>query len=204
MTVKKNFRASRDIYKSALRASTHCLRQCTYPILPYQNENCFRRPWNNALRSFEQSIGGPSDTPHVAKDMLVFMVRGLFIKLHFPYAQYPTRGVTADYLFPIAWEVVKNLELAGFKVLSLTGDKASPNRKFFRMHRRGTTQKSGITYKIRNPYSIEERDIYFISDVPHLIKTVRNCWSNIPSVTTTREPYGYVIHEGLSGKILMG
>ena len=133
---------------------------------------------NNALRSFEQSIGGPSDTPHVAKDMLVFMVRGLFIKLHFPYAQYPTRGVTADYLFPIAWEVVKNLELAGFKVLSLTGDKASPNRKFFRMHRLGTTQKSGITYKIRNPYSIEERDIYFISDVPHLIKTVRNCWSN--------------------------
>jgi len=133
---------------------------------------------NNALCSFEQAISDPNDRPHVAKDMLVFMVRGIFIKLNFPYAQYPTRGIAADCLLPIVWEVVKNLECAGFKVLSLTGDKASPNRKFFRMHRLGTTQKSDVTYKMRNPYSIEKRDIYFISDVPHLIKTVRNCWSN--------------------------
>ena len=131
---------------------------------------------NNTLMSFEQTVN--EDTTSVATQILVFMVRGLFIKLSFPYAQYPTHGITADYLFPIAWEVVKHLECADFKVISLTGDKASPNRKFIRMHRLGTVQKSGTTYKIRNPYSVEERYIYFISDVPHLIKTVRNCWSN--------------------------
>ena len=85
------------------------------------------------------------------------------------YAQYPSHGIAADYLFPIAWEVVKHLECADFKVISLTGDKASPNRKLIRMHRLGTVQKFDTTYKNRNPYSIEERYIYFISDVPYLI-----------------------------------
>ena len=131
---------------------------------------------NNTLHMFEQRV---TDTgPNVAKQKLVFMVRGLFIKLRFPYAQYPICGITADYLFPLAWEVVKHLECAGFKVISLTGDKASVNQKFFRMHRLASGQKSGVVYKVWNPYSIEERDLYFISDVPHLIKTVRNCWSN--------------------------
>ena len=54
---------------------------------------------NNTLLSFEQSK--TNDKPQVAKEMLVFMVR----------------GITADYLFPIAWEVVRNLECAGFKVI---------------------------------------------------------------------------------------
>ena len=30
----------------------------------------------------------------------------------------------------------------------------------------------------KNPYSDDNRDIYFYCDVPHLIKTTRNCWSN--------------------------
>ena len=109
---------------------------------------------NNTLMSFEQSVN--EDKIPVATQMLVFMVWGLFIKLNFPYAQYPTHGITADYSFPIAWEVVKHLECADFKVISLTGDKASPNRKFIRMHRLGTVQKFGTTYKIKNPYSIED------------------------------------------------
>lgn len=135
---------------------------------------------NNSLLSFEQSLND-SDTglglPPVAKQMLVFMVRGLFIKLCFPYAQYPTCGVTADCLFPLAWEVIRHLESVGFKVISLTGDKASPNQKFFRMHYQASGQPS-VTYKIPNPYTAEDRPIFFISDVPHLVKTVRNCWSN--------------------------
>lgn len=92
----------------------------------------------------------------------------------FLYAQFPTRDLSAEVLYPIVWEVIRNLECAGFNVVSLTGDKASVNRKFFGMHK----PASGSTYKVRNPYSQEERYIYFISDAPHLVKTVRNCWSN--------------------------
>ena len=92
------------------------------------------------------------------------MVRGIFIKLNFPYAQYPTCicGITADYmyLFPIAWEVVRNLECAGFKVISMTGDKASPNRIFFRMHRLGTTQSGTTQKKKSGTYQSEKEDWY--------------------------------------------
>ena len=35
---------------------------------------------------------------------------------------------------------------------------------------------SRVLYKALNIYAKEERYIYFISDLPHLIKTVRNCW----------------------------
>ncbi len=51
----------------------------------------------------------------------------------------PTRGVTSDKLLPIVMEVVRNLECAGFKVLSLTADKAAPNRKFFKIQNASST-----------------------------------------------------------------
>ena len=135
---------------------------------------------NNKLCLFEESLTAHDDDhskiPLVAKHMLVFMVRGVFIKLQFPYAQYPTRDLTADVLFSLVWEVIHSLEAAGYKVISLTGDKGSYNTKFFRLHNK--IAKSEVTYKVPNPYTSEKRDIYFISDVPHLIRTVRNCWSN--------------------------
>ena len=139
---------------------------------------------NNSLASFQQSIKEPSSGQSpltIAKHMLVFMVRGLFINLEFPYAQYPTSDLTADSLFPLVWEVIRHLEGAGFKVISLTADKGSCNPKFYRLHHKIYSTKSNhqdVTYKVPNPYTNEKRDIFFISDVPHLIKTVRNAWSN--------------------------
>lgn len=136
-------------------------------------------PVNNTLLNFESSLSqSESTTMPVAKQMLTFMVRGLFIKLHFPYAQYPTSGITAELLFPLVWEVIRSLECAGFKVISVTGDGASQNRKFFRMHKLACSSGSTFTHKVRNPYSKEERYLFFFVDVPHLLKTVRNCWSN--------------------------
>ena len=62
------------------------------------------------------------------------MVRGIFFKLEFPYAHLATEGVTADLLFPIVLDV-RQLESIGLKVICITADGASPNYKFFRMHR---------------------------------------------------------------------
>ena len=51
-------------------------------------------------------------------------------------------------------------------------DGAKPNRKFLQ----GLGCKSeGVIYKTVNRYC-RERNIFFISDVPHLMKTTRNCW----------------------------
>ena len=132
---------------------------------------------NNTLQKFKGMINDNKES-NVAREMLVFMVRRLFIKLRFPYAQYPTQSITADYVFPIVWNVLKHLECAGLKVISLTCDKASPNWNFSRLHRLASGQISGVVNKLINLYSIEKRYLYFISDVPYLLKTVRNCWSN--------------------------
>lgn len=144
---------------------------------------------NNQLSSFEKAC--TSDTPQhpeVATHMLVLMVRGLVTGVRFPYAHFFTAGVTADFLFPIVWKAIQQLEMCGFKVFGVTSDGASPNRKFYRMH--GSAEKGPHhlpLHKVRNPYSQEERYIYFFSDVPHLLKTTRNCWSHPFSNGCTRE-----------------
>ena len=129
---------------------------------------------NNHLESFEQQCNSSSQNEHhnVATHMLMFMVRGIFTSLEFPYGQFPTRDASADTLFPIVWDAVAQLERAGLKVVAFACDGASANRKFYRMH-----GGEGV-YKTQNPYSDEERDIYFFAGVPHLMKTTRNCWSN--------------------------
>ena len=139
---------------------------------------------NSHLLAFEQSLHTDELQPSVAKYMLVFMVRGVIIPLEFPYAQYPTTGITADLLFPVAWEVMRHLECAGLQVHALTCDKASPNRKFFQMHKFESV--NGITCRVDNPYSANKCYIYFFADVPHLIKTVRNAWSNSFAGSKTR------------------
>ena len=102
----------------------------------------------------------------------------LFSSTSHNYAQFATSGATASELYLIVWTVVRQLEIAGFKVISLTCDGASPNCKFFKMH--ACSEESGLTYKVKHRYcnSSEERYIYFVSDVPHLLTTTRNCWSN--------------------------
>ena len=78
---------------------------------------------NNELLKFEQSCKDedgetPGSPLPVAKHMLVFMVRGVFIDLKFPFAQFATQTVTSDQLFPLAWEAVQKLEAADFKVIA--------------------------------------------------------------------------------------
>ena len=60
------------------------------------------------------------------------------------------------------------------KVMGVTMDGASANRKLMKLHR-GASDATDIVYKVYNPFSEEKRHLYFISDPPHLVKTMRNC-----------------------------
>ena len=97
-------------------------------------------------------------------------------------------GVTGKSLYWIMWEGVRRLEQCGFKVASacihkqrnyyfeqvilFVCDGAKPNRRFFNGMGFKDEKKDGVVYKTLNRYSTD-RYIYFISDVPHLIKTTR-------------------------------
>lgn len=129
---------------------------------------------NDQLDKMEQQLDVCRKShSNIGTHMLLFMVRGMFTTLEFPYAHFATRGISADSLFPIVWEAVQRLESCGMTVIAFCCDGASANRKFYKMH--GTS--SGLTYKTSNPFC-EGREIFFICDVPHLIKTTRNCWAN--------------------------
>ena len=135
---------------------------------------------NNDLLALEQEFKRDGAHAPIANHLLVLMVRGIFFKLEFPLAHFATTGVTADQLFPIIWEGVRQVESVGLKVLFITADGASANRKFFRMHRNSNDacMSNVPTYKTQNPFAQEQRPIFFISDPSHLMKTTRNCWSH--------------------------
>ncbi len=130
---------------------------------------------NDQFDVLEQKDG--SRVHKVATHILVIMVRGLLFKLEFPLAHFSTIGITYEYLFPIVWEGIRLLETYGLKVLCVTCDGASPNRKFFGMQKRSSDHT--LCYKTCNVYTDEERSVYFLSDPPHLMKTTRNCWSKL-------------------------
>jgi hypothetical protein len=72
------------------------------------------------------------------------------------------------------------------KVIAAVNDSASPNRKFFTLHAKlGGVLPDGVVYKTPNLFCLA-RMIYFFADVPHLIKTARNCLYNSGSGSCSR------------------
>ena len=84
---------------------------------------------NDELLSLEQEFLSDQDHRPIANHLLVLMVRGIFLKLEFPLAHFGTAGVTADQLFPIGR--CSSSRGIGLKVIFITADNASPNKKFF-------------------------------------------------------------------------
>ena len=135
---------------------------------------------NDELLQYER--GGDVHLP-VAKHIFAVMVRGLFFKFDFPLAHFSTEGVTGNLLYPIICEGIRIVASTGLKVIAITADGASPNRKFFRMH---GSSKDGVVYKTKNVHASDDRDVYFFSDPPHLIKTTRNCLSHSNHASSSR------------------
>jgi len=136
---------------------------------------------NNHLMRFEKDLNGePRSISDIAGTMLVIMVRGLVSKLNFPYAQFACANLTGDQLVDPVWEAIARLERQGLKVLCLTCDGASTNRRLWSIHGKDRDLgDKGVLYKVPNVYAPEaSRYLYFISDPPHLIKTTRNCWAS--------------------------
>ena len=115
---------------------------------------------NNQLSQLEKSCLSETGVSHptIATHMLVLMVRGKFFRLEYPYAHFPTHRLTAASLFSIMWEGIERLEALGFKVIAITGDGASTNRRFLKMHSNGSV---GPSYKTANPFSSDGRSIFF-------------------------------------------
>ena len=135
---------------------------------------------NNHLMNFERSLADEPGETSIASSVLVIMVRGLLSKLNFLYAQFAVANLSGNLMVDPVWEAISRLERQGIRVLALTCDGASANRRLWKLHSKGRdTSERGVLYKVPNIYATDQsRFLYFISDPPHLIKTTRNCWAN--------------------------
>lgn len=70
----------------------------------------------NKLEQAITTITINDEEPQLANSMLVFLVRGLFSKLVFPYVQFPCTALSGNQMYEPFWEVVKRLEFCGFKL----------------------------------------------------------------------------------------
>ena len=122
-------------------------------------------------------------TERVASKVLVFMVNGIASPLKCSLAYFATRSCTGSILFSLAWKAIGYLEVyVGLKVIAMVSDKASANQSFYKLH---PITKNAVSYKANNATD-EKRDVYFFSDAPHLIKTIRNNLANSGSGLNTR------------------
>ena len=130
---------------------------------------------NNLLAAVEQHSKEPDAAQQrpLAKYMLVFMIRGLFNSLKFPYVQFPASSTKGAQLFPLLHKALARMSRLGLKVVTVTCDGASDNRRMYSLH--GTGKK--LTYKMINVFSAGKDPIFSISDPSHLIKTIRNCFA---------------------------
>ena len=107
---------------------------------------------NSHLLEFEKSLGDADDVEAerrpLANSMLVFLVKGSFSELQFPYVQFPCTALSGDQMYEPFWEAMSHLELCGFRVLALTCDGLAANRKLFRLHNPGSTS---LVHKVANP-----------------------------------------------------
>ena len=126
---------------------------------------------NDELRLFESKVKNEEYRQDFATHVIVYMVRGIFTNLVYPFGFFASLGFTAAQLFPCSMEAISIIESIGLKVQVLTSDGATPNRKFFDML---TVEEEGNIYWTTNPHD-KSRTIYFMSDVLHLLKTTRNC-----------------------------
>ena len=59
-------------------------------------------------------LSGEKIQPKLAVTMLVLMVRGLFCKLNYPYAQFACKTISGDLMVDPVWEAVSRLEMLCF------------------------------------------------------------------------------------------
>uniref|UniRef100_A0A7M6DPD0 Uncharacterized protein n=1 Tax=Clytia hemisphaerica TaxID=252671 RepID=A0A7M6DPD0_9CNID len=129
----------------------------------------------------------------IAKYVIVFMVRGICSGLNYSFGHFASEGFESDQIFYCAYEATRILEGIGLKVRAMTADGASPNRKFFNLHRMSEEDNTinGSVYWAKNPWDWE-RNIYFVCDPPHLVKTTRNNLENSHGNRKTRN----LLYEG--------
>lgn len=105
---------------------------------------------SNHLLDLETYESG--STREIVKSMIVLMVRGPFLHINLPYAQFGCSIHTGELLIDPVWEAVSRLERHGIHVMALTCNGASTNRQLWKLH---SKPKKELVYKVPNVFAID-------------------------------------------------
>ena len=107
--------------------------------------------------------------------------------MQYAFGHFASEGFDSDQIFPCALEAIRILESIELHLRAVTADGASPNRTYFNLQELENQEnvKDVVVYWTYNPWS-PLRDIYFICEAPHLIKTTRNKIGNMHGNLNTR------------------
>lgn len=140
---------------------------------------------NDEFKTYQASFGEDetSVNQEFATHVNVFLVRGIFTSLIYPFGYFATSGITASQLYSCAMDAVGVLASIGLETRALVSDGAAVNRKFFKLVAHSTNYDDMFwTWNPHNP----SQKLYLFSDVPHLLKTTRNCFENSKWNNNTR------------------
>ena len=143
---------------------------------------------NDEFDDFNKFIKQGCKEPDQAVYVLTLMVYGSFKYLNYPVGYFAWVVFDSAQLYPVVWEYVGILEGLGIHFRAFESDGASTIRRFFCLHE--CTHKENVliddvVYWTWNRINKAEQ-IFFISDPPHLIKTLVNNLENSHGHLNTR------------------
>ncbi|XP_071174117.1 uncharacterized protein [Mytilus edulis] len=97
-----------------------------------------------------------------------------FTGFRFPFAHFPSTTASGHELYLLLWESVNMLSNFGFKIQFISTDGAQSNRDLFKLLLPEFSSMSPVTCSFKNIYSYDNPKIFFIMDISHVIKKVRN------------------------------
>lgn len=138
------------------------------------------------MKLLENFLDDPDKSyhPEQSSKILCFLVKGVCTSVKEVVATYAVSSVSIKQMYMWTWDVIGALERSGVWVCAFTCDGSSTNRSFIKMHTPVSEDKflpesipGNAIYATINK-AAPHRVLYFISDVPHLLKTIRNCFNN--------------------------
>ena len=102
----------------------------------------------------------------VATHILAFSICGIFVRLEYTLAQFPTTGnkmaihyfyqvclaIPGQELYDIIWSTIRKLKEIGLNAVVVVSDGMCTNRRFFKLHRHEDGMKNGLVYRVKNIY----------------------------------------------------
>ena len=94
----------------------------------------YKKTWYVDLGDIDLNYATLSKVTTVASHALVFLIQSIVNPFKFSIANFATDGISAPEMFPLLWKAISICEKSSLKVIAVTCNGASPNRKLFRMH----------------------------------------------------------------------